>query len=285
MIAAPTILFAFYVWIPIIENIYISFFETKGMKVKEFIGFENYAKVLRYGVFQKAATNTLVYVFWSLIIGFVVPMILAVLISETVHCKSFFRFAVYFPNIVPIIAATLIWRYFFLPSDTGVLNILLSKIGVEPQLWLNVKEWTIPLIVIVMTWKAAGSTALIYMASISGISPELYEAATIDGAGIFRRIWYITLPNIFSLAKTLLILQVISVFQILVEPMFLTDGGPNNASISIMQLVWRYAFQKSEMGKASALSVLISLMLVILSAIYMYATREREPKARRARRS
>ncbi|HCL01373.1 MAG TPA: sugar ABC transporter permease, partial [Lachnoclostridium phytofermentans] len=220
--------------------------------------------------------NTFVYIGWSLVIGFAVPIIIALLITETIHLRSLFRVGVYFPNIIPGLATVMMWGFFFRPGNTGVLNILLSKIGIESQKWLNNAALTIPLIVIAMTWKSAGSTSLIYMAGISGINPELYEAATIDGAGIRQRIRYITLPSVFSLAKTLLILQVIAVFQILYEPLVMTNGGPNNASISIMQLVYNYAFRDYKYPMAAALSVMICIVLIILSGIYFKLTTKKE---------
>ena len=116
---------------------------------------------------------------------------------------------------------------------------------------------------------------MIYMANISGISPDLYEAATIDGAGIWQRIRHITLPSIFGIAKTMLILQIISVFQIMYEPMVLTKGGPDNASLSLMQLMWQYAFGGSmNYGKASAVAVIVTLILLVMTAIYSYFDRK-----------
>lgn len=156
------------------------------------------------------------------------------------------------------------------------MNIILSKFGIDPQLWLTNPHWTIPLIIITLTWKSAGATALIYMANISSISPDLYEAATIDGAGIRQRIRHITLPSVFSLAKTLLLLQIISVFQILYEPMVMTNGGPNNASISLMMLMYRYAFRDFDFPAGAALSVMICIVLIILSGIYTAATKKKE---------
>lgn len=270
------LLFTFYVWEPMLENIRLSLYSTIRYQTVDFVGLANYFRVLKVPDFAAAFKNTFIYTFWSLVIGFFIPMIMAVLISETVHLKSFFRVGVYFPNIVPSLATIWIWNYFFTPGPTGVLNILLSKIGVAPQVWLNNSKWTIPLIVVTMTWKAAGSTALIYMASISGISADLYEAATIDGASIWQRIRNITIPSITGLAKTLLILQVISVFQILYEPMVLKNGGPNNASISLMMLVYRFAFRDSDFSGAAALSVMICIVLILLSGLYMRATRKRE---------
>lgn len=273
LIMLPSIiLFAFFVWEPLLESVRLSLYTAKGIRIQEFVGLDNYVRILKHPDFLAAFRNTFMYIGWSLVIGFFVPIIIAILISETVHLKGLFRVGVYFPNIVPGLATVMIWRFFFNPGSTGVLNILLSKIGIVNQPWLTNSKLTIPLIVMTMTWKGAGATSLIYMAGISNINPELYEAATIDGAGIRQRIRFITVPNIFSLAKTLLILQIISVFQILYEPLVMTNGGPNNASISIMQLVYNYAFRDFNYPMAAALSVMICIVLILLSGLYFNIT-------------
>ncbi len=277
LIMIPTlILFAFFIWVPLMENIKLSLFEAEGLRLVKFVGLNNYVSVLKHPDFWDAFRNTFIYIFWSLAIGFFVPILAAILISETVHFKGLFKIGIYFPNIMPGLATIIMWGFFYRPGATGTLNIILSKIGILPQDWLTNSSWTIPLIIISMTWKAAGSTALIYLAGISSINPELYEAATIDGTTVLQRIRYITLPHIFSLGKTLLILQIISVFQILYEPMVMTNGGPNNSSISIMQLVYNFAFRDYNYPKASALSVLICIVLVILSGVYFKITAKNE---------
>lgn len=277
LVMVPTlILFAFFVWEPLIENIRLSLHSAVGYEIKEFVGFENYVKVLNNPTFIKAFKNTFSYTLWSLAIGFIVPIILGILISETVHLKGFFRTGIYFPNIVPGLATVWIWSYFFIPGKTGVLNIMLSKIGIDAQAWLTNPKWTIPLIILTMTWKGAGATALIYMANISGISPDLYEAATMDGAGIWKRIRHITIPSIAGIGKTMMILQIISVFQIMYEPMVMTNGGPNGASVSLMMLMYQYAFRDFNFPAAAALSVMICIILVILSGLYMKLTKSSE---------
>ncbi|MCR5703891.1 MAG: sugar ABC transporter permease [Eubacterium sp.] len=270
------ILFAFFVWEPLLESVRMSLYSARGVELQEFVGMKNYANVVNNVDFKAAFENTFKYIGWSLVIGFMVPIVLAVFITETVHGKGLFRTAIYFPNMIPGMAVSLMWVYFFKPGDTGVLNILLSKVGIEPQVWLNNAALVIPLIVIALTWKGAGSTALIYMAGISGINPEYYEAAAIDGAGVFQRIFHITIPCIISLGKTMLILQVIAVFQILYEPLVLTNGGPNNASLSIMLLVYRYAFRDYDYPSAAALSVIICIVLILLSGLYMKLTKNKE---------
>jgi multiple sugar transport system permease protein len=277
LIMLPSIfLFVFFVWEPLVESVRLSMYTANGFRLDKFIWFENYKRLFNYPVFLKALGNTFIYIFWSLVIGFFTPMILAILITETVHLKGLFRMGIYFPNIVPGLATVLMWRYLFGEGKSGVFNIMLSGLGVKPVIWLNNPLLTIPLIVIIMTWRAAGATTLIYIANISNIDPALYKAATIDGAGIFKRIRYITAPSIFSLAKTLLIIQIISVFQILYEPLVLKQGGPNNASVSIMMIVWNYANRDMNYPMAAATSVIICLILIILSAIYFKVTKSKE---------
>jgi multiple sugar transport system permease protein len=180
------------------------------------------------------------------------------------------------PNIVPGLAMVLMWRFIFRPGETGILNILLDKLGAEPQPWLTNPRWTIPLIVMTLTWKGAGATTLLYIAGLQGIDPELYEAAIIDGAGLWKRVRYITLPNIYNLARTLLILQILAVFQILYEPLVMTNGGPNNASISIMQLVFKFAFERFDYPKAASVSVVISIILMILTVLYFRINKRKD---------
>lgn len=271
------ILFAFFVWIPLLETVRMSFYDAKGMELTKFVGFKNYTKLLVQPAYTIAWKNTIKYTICSLAVGLCVPVIIAALITEACHFRGFFRIAAYYPNVIPSIAAVMIFTFFFGSGESGVLNILLGKIGVGPVNFLTNEKWVIFWIIVAMTWKAAGSTALVYMSSISGISPDLYEAATIDGATPLRRFFSITIPTILKTGKTMLILQILAVFQILYEPMMMTGGGPNNASISIIQLVYNLAFQQMKFSQAAALSVEVCLILIVLTAVY-YAVANRVDK-------
>lgn len=270
------ILFAFFIWEPIIAALRLSLYEANGMRVVRFVGLENYISVIHQPDFWPAVVNTFLYLLWSLVIGYLLPIVLAIFIHESVRGKSIYRTAVYLPNIVPSLATVFLWRYLFKSDDYGGLNMFLSMIGVPAQDWLSNANRVIPLIVVTMTWKGAGATALLYLAGLQGINPELYEAAIIDGANVHQRIFHVTLPQLFNLARTLLILQVIAVFQILYEPLVMTNGGPNNASVSLMQLVFRYAFDQYDYSRASAVSVLISVALVTLTLLYNRVNREHD---------
>ena len=269
LIMLPSLaLFAFFVWIPLVQSIRQSLYQTQGIRVVQYVAQQSFKTVFDHPDFWPAVRNTFLYTFWSLAIGFLVPIVLAVLIQEMVYGKSLFRVAIYLPNIVPGLATVFLWRYLFKSGDNGGLNMLLNAIGLPSGTWLSNASLAIPVIVVAMTWKGAGATALIYLAGLQGINPELYEAAIIDGANVRQRITRITIPQIYNLGRTLLILQVIAVFQVLYEPLVMTNGGPNNASVSLMQLVFRYAFDKFDYSKAAAVSVIISVALITLTLVY-----------------
>lgn len=276
------ILMAFFVWEPLFESVRMSLYKTKGMELVEWNNFDNFTKVVGRDTFTQALWNTLAYTAWSLAIGFLMPLILALLIGETRRSKGIFRTAVYLPNMLPGLAVVLLWSAVFSAEKYGVVNILMSKIGVvdlnnqDTYLhFLDDERLVIPLIICVATWKSAGATALIYMAGLSSINADLYEAAAIDGATVRQRIFHITLPAVRKLMGTLLILQIISVFQIMYEPMVLTKGGPDDASLSLMQLMWQYAFENGSMqfGRASAVAVILTGILLVMSVVYSVVNR------------
>jgi len=264
------VLFMFFLWWPLIQSVRMSMYRTVNIQLVEFVWFDNYITIFQRTEFLQALLNTLSYTMWSILIGFMIPIILALVIGETVRGRGFIRTAAYIPNILPGLAAIILWTAVFSAGETGVLNILLGYLGAEPRSYLTEENLVIPLIVSVATWRGAGATALIYMAGLAGINPQLYEAATIDGAGMWKRLRYITIPGIFNLGSTLLILQIIAIFQIMFEPMVLTAGGPDNASLSLMLLMWQYAFGGGtmEFGRASAVAVIIALILLVFTALY-----------------
>ena len=269
------LLMTFFVWEPLFESIRMSLYKTRNVELVRYIGLDNFISVMSKDDFLQALTNTFTYTFWSLLIGFGLPILLALLIGETRRGKGFFRTAAYLPNMLPGLAVIILWSAFFSGEKSGVLNILLGRLGVPPQSYLTNYRLVIPIIIVIATWKGAGATALIYMAGMSGINAELYEAAAIDGATVWQRVVHILLPAIRKLAGTLLILQIISVFQIMYEPMVLTKGGPDNASLSLMQLMGQYAFGGSmNYGKASAVAVIVTIILLLMTAVYSYFNRK-----------
>ncbi|MEG1441988.1 MAG: sugar ABC transporter permease, partial [Oscillospiraceae bacterium] len=177
---------------------------------------------------------------------------------------------------VPAVATALIWYFLFLPGDAGLVNLILGKIGIPPLSWLQDKNLSIPTIIFTMSWKGFGASALIYLAALQGVSHELYEAATIDGAGIPRKIWSITLPQVSGIILLMFVRQIVGVFQVMMEPMIMTDGGPNNASLSLNLHTYLSAFRYYQIDKALALSVITFLILIVMTVFYFIVKKKVE---------
>lgn len=269
MFLVPLVLvFYLFVWRPTFMGGYWSFFRMKGYKATEFIGLQNYIQVIKDTQFWPTMANTLQYVFWSLLLGYLPPLIVAIMVNEMVHFKSGIRVLIYLPKVIPAVAVMLMWYFMYYPDATGLLNSLLACFGIKPYGWLNDPNFVILYIVIEMTWKTLGGTMLMYFAALQGVSRELYEAATLDGAGILQRIRYVTVPQISGLLLLTFVGQIISVFQVLEQPMTMTGGGPNGASISIGYQLYKYGFVSGRAGHAMALGVIIFVILLVMTVFY-----------------
>ncbi len=233
-----------------------------------FVGFDNFIKVITDSNFIKTLFNTFKYVIWSLIIGFPLPLLTAVMLNEMLAGKQYFKISTYLPGIIPGIAVCLIWKTLYGEGDGGLLNMLLAKLNMGSATWLADGNKVIPLIVVMMSWQGFGGTLIMYLASLQGINQELYEAARIDGAGFFKRFTHILLPHMSGIILLVLVRQIISVFQVTEQPLIMTDGGPNGASLTLGLTNWRYAFKFGQYEKSLALGVVAFLILIGLSIIY-----------------
>jgi multiple sugar transport system permease protein len=265
------LIFALFVWYPIVLGVIISFQNVDMITPATWVGWANYRHVLSDPLFAIAWRNTLAFTGYALLFGYFVPIVLALLINEMRHGKGFFRLAFYLPVMLPPIVTVFLWRWIYDP-DSGLLNALLSLLHLPTGLWLENPGTALPSLMVVATWSNAGATMLIYLAALQGVSATLYEAAEIDGASIWRRLWHITLPSIRPIILLMLVLQIIGTMQVFIEPFTITDGGPQNATLSVLLLIYNYAFQNADFGEASALGVILFLVLAIFALIYMRMT-------------
>src|SRR6185312_103804 len=172
--------------------------------------------------------------------------------------------------------AVLLWRFFYQASPTGVFNTILGWFGLGPFPWLQDSTFAMPAIVLEATWAAAGGTVIIYLAALLGVRPDLYDAAEVDGASIWQKIRYVTLPQIRTVLFVTLILQLIATAQVFTEPLLFTAGGPANSTLTGLLLIYRYAFQNSrggDYGSAAALSLMLAALLPIFTVAYFWLTR------------
>lgn len=276
LIAPALIGFIVFNWQPFISSGNLAFFKTQGFEIKEFVGLKNFKDVLSDSSLSKAMINSCKYTFWSLVIGLPIPIILAIMINELVHCKGFLRFSVYFPAIIPGMVTAIMWKILLEPGADGFLNVVLSWFNIPPSQWLQNARITIPIITVVTTWSGFGPTTILYLADLQSVDLALYEAAAIDGAGFFKKLRHITLPHLSSLVRVMAIMQILGVFQSFEKPLAMTGGGPNEASTTVMMLTYNYMFSNGAMDKANALSVIVCLILIAGSIVYFKLTKAKE---------
>ncbi len=256
------------VWRPIGIGIGYSFFRLQGFTPIQFVGIKNFTDVLSDTNFIQTLWNTVGYVGWSLVIGFPLPFICAVMLNEMVHIQGYFKVTTYLPVVIPSIATCLIWKMVYMDGEGGLLNMILYYFGVAPMNWLSNKSLAIPLIIVAMSWNGFGSTLIMYLATLQGINQELYEAARLDGAGFFGRIAHVLFPHMKGLLLLMVIRQIIGVFNVTEQPLTMTGGGPNGASMSLGLTNYYYAFKYGQYDKSLALGVITFCLLLVLTFIY-----------------
>jgi multiple sugar transport system permease protein len=274
--ALPMILvFSVFSWLPIVRSLIMSFQETNLISTPVWVGLSNYAAVLNDPLLGTAVRNTAYFALLALIFGFPIPLIMAVLMSEVKRGKGLYSALAYLPVVIPPVVAVLLWKVFYDASPTGVFNTILGAVGIPPQPWLQSPTQAMPALVIEATWAAAGGAIIIYLAALLIVPPELYDAAEVDGAGLWRKIWNVTLPQLRSILFVMLILQILATAQVFLESFLFTGGGPANATVTVLLLIYRYAFQNSlggNYGMATALSVMLAVFLALLSWAYFRLT-------------
>lgn len=274
LFALPAIIvFTLFSWGPIINGLVLSWQRTNLVDPPDWVGWENFSYVLSHPLLGQATANTVWFVVLSLVIGFPVPLLLAVFIGELRTARWLYTVLSYLPVVVPPVVSILLWKVFYDPSADGVFNTVLGWFGIGPLPWLNSGTLAMPSLVLESTWAAAGSTVVIYLAALTSVRSELYEAASLDGAGIWRKVWSITLPQLRGVILIVLLLQIIGTTQVFAEPLLFTGGGPDNATMTLLLMIYNFAFIYGDFGAASALSALLALGLSVVSLAYFFVTR------------
>jgi multiple sugar transport system permease protein len=270
------VVFGLFSWYPIVRAVVMSFQETNLVTPSTFVGLQNFQDVLNDPLLWTAVKNTLYFALLALLFGYPVPLVAAVLMSEVRRFKGLYSALAYLPVVIPPVVAVLLWKFFYDAGPNGVFNTVLGAVGIGPVSWLQNSDSAMPALVLEATWAAAGGTVIIYLAALTGVSTELYEAAEIDRAGIWRKVWHVTLPQLRGVLLITFILQIVGTAQVFLEPFLFTGGGPANSTTTILLLIYDYAFANSlggEYGMATALSIMLAVVLGLLSALYFRLTR------------
>lgn len=264
--------FALFSWYPMVREFFLAFQKTED-GVVSWVGLDNLVTVVNDPAFWQAWRNTLLFTALALVLGFAVPFLVAVTINEFRHGKGYLRLLVYLPVMLPPVAAVLLFKYLYDPGY-GLLNELFDFFGLPAQQWLQDPDISMLAVVVASTWMNMGGATLIYLAALHGIPGELYEAAELDGAGLLRKIWHVTVPQTRLILSLMLLMQIIATMQVFVEPFLLTGGaGPEGSTTTVVHLIYQYAFNFNNYGAAAALGLLLLVLLAGFSAVYVKLSR------------
>ena len=262
--------FAFFSWYPMVREFVMSFQHTRR-GVTTWVGWQNYLRVWHDPAFAAAWRNTLYFTVLALVFGYALPFVIAVLLNEFRHAQGYLRAIVYLPVILPPASGLFLFKYAYDPGHGGIFNYLLRAVGLPESGWVQSPAWTVPSLVIASTWLNMGGAILIYLAALQNIPGELYEAAELDGAGIVRRVWHVTVPQTRLILSLMFLLQVVATMQLFIEPLILAGGdGVENHATSIVYLIYQHAFAERDLNGAAALGVILMIVLVAFSAVYTW---------------
>jgi len=273
-IAPVIVLFGLFRMAPAIQTLLYSFYKVELLKGRfTFIGLDNFRRLLTDEIFQRAATNTLVFVAAIVPISAALGLILAVIFNSKFHFQEFFK-AVYFsPMVTSTVAAAMVWWWMYNPQF-GILNVLLKLVGIPEQPWLMSSRMALPAVIIFSIWKTLGYNMIIYLAGLQAIPAQFYEAATIDGAGAVARFFRITIPLLAPTTTFILIYNGILAFQVFDQVFVLTGGGPANSTNVVVLDLYRQAFERYNFGYAAAEAMVLFICILGITILqYVYSKR------------
>ncbi|MFA6620932.1 MAG: sugar ABC transporter permease [Candidatus Caldatribacteriota bacterium] len=278
LLPAFILLFIFLVY-PIFRSAYYSLFNWKGFgPAVDYIGIENYTRLLTDKIFLKAVKNGILIVIFSLVIQLPIAMGLALIVGRDIPGKAFFRAIFFMPYILSEVITAIMWLILYNPNPRrGFLNAIINIIPVlEPQAWLADTRLVLPAIFVVLTWKYVGFHMLLYITGLQNIPRDIEEAALIDGVNSRQMVTHITLPLLAGTIKTSIYLSIIGSLQVYALVWIMTRGGPVNASEVMSTYMYRYSFVRFELGYGSAVAIIMLLISLTFSIIYLRLTRNTE---------
>jgi multiple sugar transport system permease protein len=261
----PVIGFFVFLVYPMASSLYFSFTRFRIIDKPVWVGLQNFLSLVKDPIWLTSVRVTIVYAVFSLPLGLIGSLALALLMNRKLKGISFWRTVYYVPSVISGVAVAMLWRWILNP-DFGLLNMLLKYIGVSGMHWLGDTRTALPSLIVISLWGIGGGL-VIYLAGLQGIPTELYEAAEIDGATAWRKLINVTLPMLSPVMFFNLVMGVIGVFQWFTEPYVITRGGPDQTTLSYMLNLYNNGFKYFEMGYASAMAWILFAAVLVLTVL------------------
>jgi multiple sugar transport system permease protein len=256
---------------PMIATLILGLYRTDFLTVNEFVGLQYYKSVVMDKLVLKALGNTAIYVISMVPLSTALALLIAVLLNQGIAGQSVWRTIYYLPSVVSGVAVSLLWRWLYQP-DVGLFNTILAWFGIQGPRWVYSQEWAMPSIILMSLW-GSGAAMLTFLAGLRGIPTSLYEAAEIDGAGPIRKFFAITIPMLTPTIFFNVVMNTIGSWQVFTSALVMTNGGPNNATLTMVLHIYRTAFENSYFGYASAQAWLLFLVVIVFVLLAMRSAR------------
>jgi multiple sugar transport system permease protein len=258
---------------PALYSLYLSFFEWNGVApTKDAVGLQNYTRLLASGEFWNSLRVTALYAGGITVVALALGMFTAVLLNQPIRGQVIYRALYFLPVITPTVAAGVVWKYLFDPSQ-GVVNRSLAGIGIDGPAWLSDPAWALVAVVIVGIWKRVGFNMVVYLAALQGIPRSYYEASRLDGANSWQSFRFITLPLLGPSTFFLSVTALIDAFQVFDLVYVMTSGGPLGSTDVIGFYLYRYGFRYYELGFASAIAYVMFILIFVVTLVQFRLSR------------
>ena len=257
---------------PVIAAAWISLLDWNLLNPPQWVGIANYARLLTDGEFWSSLRATVVYTLGIVPLSIIPALILAVLLNQPIRGRTIYRAIFFLPVVSSLIAVSLLWRWLYNPSF-GLLNYLLNGLfgmlglSITAPEWLQSRTWAMPAIILMSTWKNMGYNMVLYLAGLQGIPRSLYEAAELDGAGRWQRFRHITIPLLTPSTFFVIIITLIGSFQVFDQAYIMTAGGPARSTVTTVYFIYANAFERYQMGYASAVAWVLFLIIMTFTII------------------
>lgn len=267
------VLFGVFTIYPIFHSLYLSFFNVSLISTKRsFVGWNNYAALIKNPTFQKAVLNTITYTLGVVPVGILLSLVIAVLLNNKLRFQGLFRTAFFTPVITSMVAVAIVWSWLLEPNY-GLINSFLSKLGIVGPGWLTDPKWALPSVILLSIWKNLGYNMVIFLAGLQDIPRDVYESADIDGATPLQKFGYITLPLLKAPMGFAAIMSVIKSMQVFGQIYVMTGGGPANSTMVMVYYLYQQAFEFYRLGYASAVAWVLFAVILVLTLIQNRAFR------------
>ena len=266
------VLLTIFLFVPMVLTLVFSFTDYFALNpgLTHFVGPENYIKIFKDELFVQSFVNTVCFVLIILPCQGAGALVLALLIHKVTHCKKYFKVAFFIPVVMSLAVVSTLWMQIYSPE--GILNTLLHHVGIPAQPFIHSARQALPAIAVMSVWQGVGYQMIIFLGGLQAINPGLYEAAEMDGATFWHRLFKITLPLVRPSLTVSTVLNIIYVFNSFPIIWTMTKGDPANHTDTLVTYLYKLAFYNGRQGEAAAVSVIGFIILLVCASVYMVYT-------------